>query len=125
MLNPLAQYKEQSINTMTKGELVVKLFDAALKNLKYCKILMTDGNYAASSKCAEKSKNIFTHLCNTLNRNIEISQNLYQLYTFINQQTIKADIKRDTSILDEIIPIVSDLRDTWAQAEKIVHTKVL
>lgn len=123
MLNPLMQYKEQTINTMSKGELIIALFDEALKNIKYGKLLLEQGDLTASRKCTDKCKKIFNYLCVSLNRNYEISHNIFQLYTFINQEIIKAEIKRDPAVLEAVIPLVSDLRETWIQAEKLVHMK--
>ena len=39
------QYKEQSINTMTKGEQLVLLFDEVVKNLKKSEIAIETKNY--------------------------------------------------------------------------------
>jgi flagellar protein FliS len=115
------QYKEQAIYTMSKGELVIALFDEELKNMKYAKLLMEQGDYDAGKKCTEKCKKIFNYLCASLNRHYPVSQNLYQLYTFINHEIIKAETTRETAALDTVIPIVTELRDVWIQAEKLIH----
>ncbi len=119
--NPIMQYKEQAVNTMSKGEQLVTLFDEALKNLRYGSMLLKDKNYVTAQKCTEKCKNIFTYLSSVLDRNYKISEDLYQLYYFVNQQIIRADIRRDPAILDELVPLVTEMRDTWAQAEKLSH----
>lgn len=119
--NPIMQYKEQSINTMSKGEQLVTLFDEALKNLHYGSMMLKDKNYATAQKCTEKCKNIFNYLSSVLDRQYSISENLYQLYYFVNQQVIRAEIRRDASILDELVPLVENMRDTWVQAEKLSH----
>ena len=46
----------------------------------------------------------------------EISQNLRQLYTFINEKLLDANIKKDKQALFDAKEIVSDLRDTWKEA---------
>ncbi len=119
--NPIMQYKEQSINTMSKGEQLVTLFDEALKNLHYGSMMLKDKNYATAQKCTEKCKNIFNYLSSVLDRKYSISENLYQLYYFVNQQVIRAEVRRDASILDELVPLVENMRDTWVQAEKLSH----
>ena len=46
----------------------------------------------------------------------EISQNLRQLYTFVNEKLLDANIKKDKQALFDAKEIVSDLRDTWKEA---------
>jgi flagellar protein FliS len=121
--NPIMQYKEQSINTMSKGEQLITLLNEVLKNLHYGSMMLTDKNYATAQKCTEKCKNIINYLSSVLDRQYDISAELYELYYFINQQIIKAEIKRDGTILDELVPLVEQMRDTWEEAEKLSHMK--
>jgi flagellar secretion chaperone FliS len=121
--NSIKQYKEQSINTMSKGEQLITLFDEALKNLHYGSMMLKDKNYATSQKCTGKSKKIFQYLSSILDRQYSVSNDLYDLYYFVTQQIIKAEIKRDPAVLDELVPLVENMRDTWVQAEKLCHMK--
>ena len=119
--NPIMQYKEQSINTMSKGEQLITLLNEALKNLHYGSLMLKDKNYATAQKCTEKSKKIFSYLSSVLDWNYEVTNDLYQLYYFFNQQIIKAEVKRDAAVLDELVPLVEKMRDTWEEAEKLSH----
>jgi Flagellin-specific chaperone FliS len=119
--NPIMQYKEQSINTMSKGEQLVTLLNEALKNLHYGSMMLKDKNYATAEKCTGKSKNIFSYLSSVLDWNYEISHDLYNLYYFFNQEIIKAEVRRDAAVLDELVPLVEQMRDTWEEAEKLSH----
>lgn len=119
--NQILHYKEQAITTMSKGEQLVALYNEALKNLHYGSQMLKEENYETAQKCTEKSKRIFNYLSSILDDKYEISGQLYQLYYFINQEIIRAEIKRDASALDGIIPLVEELTDTWIQAEKLTH----
>jgi flagellar biosynthetic protein FliS len=121
--NPIMQYKEQAVNTMTNGEQLVLLFDEVLKNLHYGSIMLKEQNYATAQKCTEKCKDIFRYLSSILDRTYSISKDLYDLYYFANQQIIKAEVKRDGAILDELAPLVKEMRETWAEAERLSHIK--
>jgi len=121
--NPIMQYKEQAINTMSKGEQLITLLNETLKNLHYGSMMLKDKNYATAEKCTGKCKNIINYLSSVLDRQYDISTELYELYYFINQQIIKAEIKRDGTILDELVPLVEQMRDTWEEAEKLSHMK--
>jgi len=119
--SPIQQYKEQSINTMSKGEQLITLFDEALKNLHYGSIMIKSGDFVTSAKCTLKCKNIFSYLSAILDRQYPVSDNLNELYNFFNQQIRKAEISRDAGSLDELVPLVENMRDTWVQAEKLCH----
>ena len=121
--NPIMQYKEQAINTMSKGEQLITLLNETLKNLHYGSMMLKDKNYATAEKCTGKCKNIINYLSSVLDRQYDISSELYELYYFVNQQIIKAEIKRDGTILDELVPLVEQMRDTWEEAEKLSHMK--
>lgn len=123
MSNPFIQYQKQSINTMSSGELVIKLFEEAYKNLFRASMLYKENKPTEANVFTQKSKNIFNHLISVLDFNVEISKNLYQLYTFFNQQIIAAEIKRTAEPIEEILPLIQDLKSTWSQAEKLVHMK--
>ena len=117
--NPIRQYREQAIRTMSKGELLVKLFDEELKNLKYAAMLFRNGKYEAGKKCTTKCKNILNYLCAILDDKYSISANLRIIYSHFIGEIIKADVSHDAETLEKIIPVVQDLRETWAQAEKL------
>jgi flagellar protein FliS len=106
---------------MSQGEQLITLFDEALKNLHYGSMMMKNENYVTSLKCTVKCSNIFTYLSSVLDEKQSISDNLNQLYTFFNQQIAKAEASRNPELLEELVPLVQDLRDTWVQADKLSH----
>ena len=119
--NPILEYQKQAINTMSRGELLVKLFEAAIKNIKFASILMTQKDYEQAEIYINKAERIFNHLCSILDRNYSISLELYRIYRFLNQELIRAKIKRDATILDNIMPLVQELHSTWVEANKLTH----
>ena len=41
------------------------------------------------------------------------------VYDFIARRLTDANIKKDLAIMDEVIPLIEDVKDTWEQAYKI------
>jgi flagellar protein FliS len=121
MTNPIQQYKEQAISTMSPGEQLVVLFDEALKNLHYGSMMLKNENFVTSRKCTLKCKNIFSYLSAILDHKYNVSENLDELYLFFIQQVEKAEAKQDPALLDELVPLVEEMRDTWVQADKLSH----
>lgn len=122
MLNPFEQYKKTSVNTMTKGELLILLFDEAIKKLNQGKLLMEHGDFDNANISIDKTRKIFNHLIVTLDDKYPLSQELADMYLFFNAQLIKASSMKSTKFIDDILPIVKDLRNTWVEADKIART---
>ncbi|MBP1925716.1 flagellar protein FliS [Sedimentibacter acidaminivorans] len=122
MLNPYEQYKQTSVNTMTKGELLLSLFDGAIKKLNQSKILMDNNEYEQSRVLLEKCREIFNYLIITLDYSYEMSNELKEMYSFFNREIVKAIFSRKTKPIEDILPLVRDYRDTWEQADKLART---
>lgn len=122
-MNPFEQYKKNSINTMTKGELLILLFDEAIKKLNQSKILMENNDFETAGMFLEKTRKIFNHLIVTLDKDYPISKELSDMYMFFNMEIVKASSLKSTKHIDEILPMVKDLRNTWAEADKIIRKK--
>lgn len=118
--NPYQQYQQSSVISAGKGELTLILFDNAVKFIKHSIKYIEEGKTQEVHKAIIKSQEIITHLSETLNMDYDISSNLYSLYSYINRRLIEANIKKDKLILGEVLGLVSDLRETWKEAIRIV-----
>jgi len=112
-------YKEQAIKTMTSGELLILLLNEATKNLRASTIMFDEGNMEAFETCLLRSKDIFFYLSNILDMQYEISDDLHEIYGFICNEIMKAGFKKDKKPIEEVLPLVEDLRITWIEANKI------
>lgn len=122
MINAFEQYKKTSVNTMTKGELLVLLYDEAIKKMNLSKILMENNDYENANVNLEKCRKIFNHLIVTLDDKYALSKDLAEMYMFFNKELILASSKKSVQNIDNILPLVKELRNTWAEAEKIAKT---
>jgi flagellar protein FliS len=122
MLNAFEQYKRTSVNTMTKGELLVLLYDEAIKKMNLSKILMENNDYDNANINLEKCRKIFNHLIVTLDDKYPLSKDLAEMYMFFNKELIMASSKKSIQNIDNILPLVKDLRNTWAEADKIAKS---
>lgn len=116
--NLITQYQEQAFSTMSKGELLVKLYDGELKDLKYASILINQKEMDSARKYLTKSKDILNYLIAILNNKYSLSANLRTIYSHLIGQIVLASAYSDASYIDKIIPTVQDLRNAWVQAEK-------
>lgn len=117
--SPVQQYKEQAIRSMTSGELLVLLLDEAIKNLKVSLMLLENRDEENYINCLKKSKDIFFYLRNICDSKYEISSDLQSMYEFFNTELMSAEISKDKKYVEDILPLVTDLRDTWIEANRI------
>ena len=116
--NPYAAYKQQSVMTMTPGQMLIAVFDELIKQLKIAQISCEDNNLSEINRSLLKAQKIITELRTTLNFDYEISKNLNDIYNFLNRAIINANVKKDPSELDDVLQIVTELRDAFSEAEK-------
>lgn len=121
MQNPYEKYKQQSVMTMTGGEMVNLLFDTAVNRLSRGILCLQEKDYEGSNTAFQKAQNIFTHLSVTLDDQYEIAENLAALYDFFNYNIRQANIRKDPGPVEEILPMIVELQETFAQADKNVR----
>jgi flagellar protein FliS len=116
-MNGYQQYKEQSVNTMTPGEMLNLLFDELLKRLTRADLALEKKDYESFEQSIQRSIDIVTYLKNTLNFNYEISRELKRLYDFFLYEFSRIKAGRNRQVIIEVRPLIVDLRDTFKEAQ--------
>lgn len=119
MANPYEKYQQQSVMTATPGELTLMLYNGCIRFIKQAKLAIDKKDIEGAGKAIIRSQNIILELMATLNGDYEISHELYNLYEYIYQRLVDANISKNMAPLDEVLELLEGLRDTWAQAIKI------
>lgn len=121
MQNPYAKYKEQSVMTMTQGDMINLLYEEIISRLNKAIICIEEKDIEGRNNHLKKARAIVTHLDTTLDPQYEVSKNLSSLYEYFNYSMTQANIKNDAGSLQEILPMVEELKDAFAQADKQVR----
>ena len=116
--NPYESYKKQSIITMTPGDMLITLYDEILKECTAGKIALAKKDYSEVNRALQKVQRVLNHLKATLDFKYEISNSLSSLYDYFIRQVMEANMKKDAAFLDEVMPMIKDLRDTYSEADK-------
>ncbi|TCL70989.1 flagellar protein FliS [Hydrogenispora ethanolica] len=111
-------YRENSVINASPGELTLMLYNGLIRFIMQAQHAIEEKDPAKAHHYIIKAQDIVMEFRITLDHQYEISQSLDMLYDYIHRQLVEANLKKDASILAEILPIVTDLRDTWAQALK-------
>lgn len=123
MQNPYNQYKENNVMTASPENLTLLLYNGALKFIQQAKIYIEQKNVQKSHEAIVRAQAIIQELNITLNMDYEISHNLRALYTYMMERLVDANIHKDRAVLDEVVGMVTELRDTWKEAMKIAKGK--
>lgn len=121
MQNPYAKYQQQSVMTMTQGDMIGLLYDEVEKRLNKGLFCMESGDYEGCNTHFKKAQAIITHLSATLDHRYEVSAGLNSLYEFFNHQIFEANVKKVPEPVKEILPMVAELREVFAQADRQVR----
>lgn len=117
--NPYEKYRSNAINTATKEELTLMLYDGAVKFCNQALASMEAKDHAKTNEAITKVQNIVREFQITLDKRHEISNQLDQLYDYMYRRLLAANMKKDPDILTEIRDHLRSLRDTWKEAMKL------
>ena len=109
------QYKQQSINTMTQGELLLLLYDELVKRLTQAELALEKENYPLHEVSVQRGIDIIRYLDDTLDRQYSISGKLYEYFTY---ELGRAKIGRRLEPLSNVKSMILELRDAFRQAQK-------
>lgn len=118
-VNGYRHYKEQSVNTMTSGEMLNLLYDELLKRLTRSELALNNKDYRLFEESIQRSMDILTYLKDTLNYQYSISNELSRIYDFFLYELSRVKAGRNSAIIAEIRPLIMDLRDSFREAQRI------
>lgn len=117
--NPYAKYKNNAINTATKEELTLMLYDGAVKFCNQALSFMEAKDHLKTNECIRKVQDIVREFQITLDKKHSIANQLDQLYDYLHHRLLEANLKKDMEILTEVRDHLRSLRDTWKEAMKL------
>ncbi len=115
--NAARAYFSTKVNTTSQEELVVMLFEAAIKFLEQAKIKIEEKDYQEKGNAISKTLDIIAELDSSLNteRGGEVAENLHALYQFCQSRLLMANLKMDVQIIDEVIGMLKEVGSAFAE----------
>ena len=110
-------YREVSITTSGQTQLIVMLYDGAIRFLRRGIEAIESSNIEAKAAASDRALAIVQHLHLSLDmdRGQEISANLERLYSFVIAQITEGSSELQPRKLDEAIKVLDTLRSAWAE----------
>ena len=122
-INAISSYKETKVKTASQGQLIIMLYEEAVKNLDRGLELLAlnvgekldPGNIEGISKSIIKAQEIITELTVSLDfeQGGEIAKNLFSLYIWFNKELIEANISHDIRRVTSVRNQLNELRSAW------------
>lgn len=113
-----AAYANNRIMTATPGELTLMLYEGAIK---FCNIAMEAIEKKDIGKAHTnivKVENIIEEFQATLNHKYPVAAEFENVYAYIHQRLVEANVKKDNAILEEVLGHLRTMRDTWKEVMK-------
>lgn len=116
-----AAYANNKVMTASPGELTLMLYEGAIK---FCNLAITaceEGNIEKAHNNIQKTERVIEEFQATLNRSYPVAKDFDNVYSYIMQRLIEANLKKDPEILKEVLGHLRTMRDTWKEVMRRAH----
>ena len=122
-MNGYSQYKEKSIYSMSGPELLLLLFDEAIRRLSRAERSLQEKDYKDFEDCIRRTTRIVRYLTDILNMDYPISRDLRRIYTYLVYDLSRASAGRERrqDEIGRIRHILSELREGFDGASRKVN----
>ncbi len=110
------RYKQDYVTTASPIDLVIMLYDGAIKQLKLAKIHLEDEQPESARNflvSLEKAEEIILELIRSLNMSVDMSKDLLDLYQFMISELVEVTFSREAGKIDPVVDMLSSLRESW------------
>ena len=113
-------YRRTEIESRTPLELIVMLYDGALRHLEEARRAIERRDLPARKAAISRAMAIVAELQATLDMQAgaEIATSLDQLYTFVTSRIADASMKNDVKGIDDATRVMANLREAWEKIAK-------
>lgn len=111
-------YKDQTVSTMTQGELLLVLYDELVKRLTRALLALDKEDYETFEASVIRSVEIINYLDDTLDMQYPISANLTKLYEYFTYELQRVRAGRNRTELERVRTMAGELRDSFREAQR-------
>lgn len=113
--NPYNAYKNTQIKTASREQILLMLYDGAIKYMKQARDAMNDDNNQLAHDKLLQAQDIVTELMASLDMDIggDVAEDLYSLYDYVLHNLVQANIDKNPQRIVEALDVMTDLNDSW------------
>lgn len=117
-VNPYAQYQNSKILTASPAELTLMLYDGAIKFGNIAIMAMNEKDIPKAHANIVKVQRIIEEFRSTLDFKYPVAQDFENVYVYLLQRLLQANLKKDPSIMEEVLTHLRSMRETWVEVMK-------
>ena len=116
--NPYNEYLRNKIMTATPGELTLMLYEGAVKFGNIAITAIEEGELEKAHINIVKVQKIIDEFRRTLDFKYPVAQHFENVYRYLSQRLVEANIKKDKEIMEEVVTHLRSMRDNWKEVMK-------
>lgn len=122
-MNPYASaqqaYTASSVLTAPPEQLVVMLYDGAIRFLNVAATAMRGGDFVAARDRLRKAEAIIDELNYSLDMSQgEVATRLRSIYIFSKSHLLQGSLQRNPEAVDTVVRLLAELREAWERISR-------
>lgn len=119
--NGYNQYLRSKVMTASKAELTLMLYDGAIKFCNMAIMCIEKKDIPGANTNIKKTEAILEEFMATLNYKYPVAQDFKNVYEYLYDRLVQANLKKDTEILNEVLEHLRGMRDTWKEVMRTAN----
>lgn len=113
--NPYQQYQTTQVKTASTGDLVLLLYDGAIRFLARAELAIGEHRLDAAGADIVRGQDIVLELMSGLEmeQGGELAANLRDLYLYMYQTLVKANLRKDVEQVRLVVRLLDRVRGAW------------
>lgn len=116
-------YAKNKITTASPAELTLMLYEGAIKFCNIAIVAVEQKQIEKANTNIQKVQNIIEEFQVTLDHKYPVAEDFDNVYNYLMQRLIEANVKKDKDILEEVLQHLRTMRDTWKEVMRLSKMK--
>ncbi|MBR1391543.1 MAG: flagellar export chaperone FliS [Lachnospiraceae bacterium] len=116
-----AAYQNSKIMTASPAEITLMLYEGAIKFCNIAIMAVEERDIQKAHTNIMKVEHIIEEFQGTLNHKYPVAKDFENVYNYIMQRLVEANIKKDKDILEEVLGHLRTMRDTWKEVMRLTN----
>ena len=113
------QYTNSKVLTASSADLTLMLYEGAIKFCNVAVVAIEKKDMQKAHTNIMKAEKIIDHLRITLDMKYPVAEDFERIYEYIGWRLVQANMKKDASIIEEVLIHLRSIRDTWKEVMRI------
>lgn len=124
-MNAINAYRRTAVITADPMEILIALYDGFIRHAEAARMAYEGGDRATAGERTSKAMAIVSELRLSIDHSQDetFTERLSAIYGFVNQQLMRASLKGSGEGLPEVIGLMKELREAWAEASTTLRAQ--